>query len=63
MTVYELADLYIESMETMQIWSGVKVTTVFEGSFDEAKDNEYSDYEVCSFGIEDGKIVINIYEN
>lgn len=62
MTVYELADLYLCKTEIMQIWSVDAENTVFEGSFDEAKESEYAECEVTSFGIEDGMIVINIDE-
>lgn len=62
MTVYELADLYIGSKEDMQIWNGSTEKTVFEGSFDGAKRSNYAEYEVGSFGIENGMIVINIFE-
>lgn len=61
MTVYELSDLYIESTEEMEIWNGSTEKTVFKGSFDEAKESDYAECEVGSFGIEDGIIVINIY--
>lgn len=60
MTVYDLADLYIESSEDMQIWDSETQETVFEGSFEESKGSEYADFEVGSFGIENGIIVINI---
>ncbi|MDE5965853.1 MAG: hypothetical protein K2G89_03380 [Lachnospiraceae bacterium] len=62
MTVYDLANLYIESGETMQIWNLDTESTVFEGTFDEAKYSDYADCEVGSFGIENGIIVINIDE-
>lgn len=62
MTVYDLADLYIESSENMQIWNLDTESTVFEGSFDEAKESDYADCTVCTFGIENGIIVINIDE-
>lgn len=60
MTVYELCYLYIEESEDMEIWDGEKEETVFSGMFREAMDSEFSDEEVSSFGIERGKIVINI---
>lgn len=63
MTVYELADLYLENTEDMQIWNGKTEKTVFEGNFDEAKISDYAECEVGSFGIENGMIVINIFEN
>lgn len=63
MTVYDLTDLYIDGMEDMQIWNGTTETTVFEGTLDEAKNSKYADYEVGSFGIENGIIVINIFED
>lgn len=63
MTVYELADLYIESMEDMEIWDGAAEKTVFEGTFDEAIESDYAECEVGSFGIENGIIVINIFED
>lgn len=62
MTVYDLADLYVESSEEMQIRTVETEQIVFEGSFEEAKDSEYADCEVSSFGIEDGILVINIDE-
>lgn len=63
MTVYELADLYIESVEDMEIWNGNVEETVFKGTFDEAKESDYAECEVGSFGIENGIIVINIFED
>ena len=60
MTVYELCDLYIESGETMNIYSCDEEQNVFEGTFREAMYSEYSDKEVSSFGIEAGRICINI---
>lgn len=62
MTVYELIDLYINSGENMQIWNGSTGQTVFEGSFEDAKDSRWADCIVESFGIEDGILVINIDE-
>ena len=63
MSVYELANLYIEGSEDMQIWNGHTQVTVFEGAFDEAKYTKFADCEVLSFGIEDGILVINIDED
>ena len=60
MTVRELCELYIESEETMTIFSMEEERTVFEGSFNEAMYSDYSEEEVGSFGIEDGMICINI---
>lgn len=60
MTVYDLTDLYIEQSEKMEIWNVETEQTVFTGSFDEAKESDYADCEVGTFGIESGKIVINI---
>ena len=63
MSVYELANLYIEGSKDMQIWNGNTQETVFEGTFDEAKYSNFADCEVLSFGIEDGILVINIDED
>ncbi len=60
MTLYELCDAYINDSEDMEIWDLEKEETVFSGSFDEAKESDYADCEIGTFGIEQGKIVINI---
>lgn len=60
MTVYDLADLYINDGEDMEIWNSETDETVFRGTFDEAKDSDFAYCEVSTFGIENGKIVINI---
>lgn len=60
MTVYEMCDAYIEGDEQVQIWSNDKESTVFEGTFNEAMDSDFSDEEVMSYGIENGIIVLNI---
>lgn len=60
MTVSELCNLYIEPTETMTIFDNETGKNVFEGSFREAMQSEYSDAEIGSFGIEDGMICINI---
>lgn len=59
-TVYDLCTLYIEGMEIMVIYDITSGKNIFEGSFDEAMFTRYGKREVCSFGIEDGKICINI---
>lgn len=60
MTVYELAELYLEKGEEMQIWDVDSEANVFQGSFDEVMGSRYADTDVASFGIEDGMIVINV---
>ena len=60
MNVYEFCRLYIEGGENMEIWSISKEKTVFKGTFDEAIFSDFSSEEVASFGIENGKICINI---
>lgn len=60
MNVYEFCRLYIEGGEEMEIWHLTKQRTVFSGTFDEAMFSNYSNKEVLSFGIENGKICINI---
>lgn len=60
MAVYDLANLYINDGEDMEIWSSEEDKTVFRGTFDEVKDSDYADCEVETFGIENGIIVINI---
>ena len=60
MTVHDLCSLYIEDTEEVKIYSFDKDEVVFSGFFREATFCDYSDEEVCSFGIEDGIICINI---
>ena len=60
MTVRELAELYIEGSDNMEIWEIEKEQTVFNGTFCEAITCEYAEREVGSFGVEDGIIVMNI---
>lgn len=58
-TVRELAGMSIDEDVTCQIWTPQQ-GTVFNGSFDEARDSDYADREVDSFQIEDGVFVMNI---
>lgn len=60
MVVQDLCELYIESGEEMEIYSLSKSETVFKGEFSEAEYCEFAYEEIASFGIESGKIVINI---
>ena len=60
MTVYEVCNMYVNPYEEMCIYNYDVEKNVFEGTFDEAMDSEYADKTVFSFGIEDGKICINI---
>lgn len=60
LTVYELCNLYVEDGETMKIYSCDAEKDVFHGTFREAMYSKYSDMEVSSFDIENGKICINI---
>ena len=59
-TVKQLCNLYLHGEKTVRIWSCFSYETVFKGSFWEATESEYSDFEVLSFGIENGTICINI---
>lgn len=59
MTVDELCYLYIEPTEEMTVYDIESGKDIFVGTFDDARD-EYGYYEVESFGIERGKICINI---
>ena len=60
MTVYDLASLYINDGEEMEIYDCQKEETVFRGSFNEVIYSDFSEREVGSFGIERGIIVINV---
>lgn len=60
MSIYELCSLYIESDEECEIYGIDDERTLFEGSFIDAMYSRYDWEEVQSFGIENGKIVINI---
>lgn len=58
-TVRDLAGMALDEYATCQIWTPLR-GTVFNGSFEEAKDSDYADREVDSFQIEDGVFVMNI---
>ena len=58
-TVRELAGMALDEDIVCQIWTPQQ-GTVFDGSFDEARDSDYADREVDSFQIEDGVFVMNI---
>ena len=58
-TVRDLAGMALDEYATCQIWTPLH-GTVFNGSFDEARDSDYADEEVNSFQIEDGVFVMNI---
>lgn len=62
MKVYELADLYDESSNYMQIWNIDTGNTIFEGSFEEATDSKYAECEVGNFGVMGGIVIIKIFE-
>ena len=58
-TVRDLAGMALDEDIVCQIWTPLH-GTVFDGSFDEARDSDYADREVDSFRIEDGVFVMNI---
>lgn len=58
-TVRELADLSLYEDLPCQIWTPLH-GTVFDGSFEEAKDSNYADIIIDSIQIEDGVFVMNI---
>ena len=58
-TVRDLAGMALDEDIVCQIWTPLR-GTVFNGSFDEARDSDYADREVDSFQIEDGVFVMNI---
>lgn len=58
-TVRDLADMALDEDIVCQMWTPLH-GTVFDGSFDEARDSDYADREVNSFQIEDGVFVMNI---
>lgn len=58
-TVRDLAGMALDEDIVCQIWTPLH-GTVFDGSFDEARDSDYADREVDSFQIEDGVFVMNI---
>lgn len=58
-TVRDLAGMALDEYATCQIWTLLR-GTVFDGSFDEAKDSDYADIMVDNFQIEDGVFVMNV---
>lgn len=58
-TVRELASKALDEYATCQIWSPLR-GTVFNGSFEEAKDSDYADIIVDNFQVEDDVFVMNI---
>ena len=60
MNVYDFCFLYLEDSEEMEIWSNKKQRTVYSGTFCGAMYSDFSAEEVQSFGIENGKICINV---
>lgn len=58
-TVRDLAGMALDEDIVCQIWTPLH-GTVFDGSFDEARDSDYADREVDNFQIEDGVFVMNI---
>lgn len=58
-TVRDLAGMALDEDIVCQIWTPLH-GTVFDGSFDEARDSDYADREVDSFQIEDGVFVMNV---
>lgn len=58
-TVRDLASMALDEDIVCQIWAPLH-GTVFDGSFDEARDSDYADREVDSFQIKDGVFVMNI---
>ncbi len=58
-TVRDLAGMALDEDIVCQIWTPLR-GTVFNGSFEEAKDSDYADREVDNFQIEDGVFVMNI---
>lgn len=59
MTVSDFADMSADREALCEVWKPT-MGTVFNGSFNEAKECEYSDYTVDNFSIEDGIFVMNI---
>lgn len=59
MTIYEFLDLLIDNTET-EIYSFEHGDTIASGESDDIKDGKYADYEIASFEIYDGKLIINI---
>lgn len=60
MTVGEFCELYIESTDSVAIYDCTTEQNVFEGTYREASYSEYEGETICSFGIENGIICINI---
>ena len=58
-TVRDLAGMALDEDVICQIWTPQQ-GTVFNGSFEEAKDSDYADREVDNFQVEDGVFVMNI---
>lgn len=58
-TVRDLAGMALDEDIVCQIWTPLH-GTVFDGSFEEAKDSDYADMEVDNFQVEDGVFVMNI---
>ena len=59
-TVGQFCNLYIEDTEKVQIFDLDQDKVVFEGTYPEAEESEYSEELICSFGIENGLNRINI---
>ena len=59
-TVAQFCNLYIDGSEKVRIWRCDEQATVFEGTFSEAMNSDFADYEIVSFGIEYGVICINV---
>lgn len=58
-TVRELASMALDEDAMCQIWSP-RYGTIFDGSFNEAKNCTYINIVVDSFQVEDGVFIMNI---
>lgn len=58
-TVRELASMALDEEAMCQIWTSLR-GTIFDGSFNEAKNCPYANSAVDSFQIEDGVFIMNI---
>ena len=64
MTVYDFLFLALEDYYSCAVYDFAKNDSVFDGTIEDVKDSEFSDYEILSFDIFDnGKLTVNIYTN
>ena len=60
MSVYDLLELYIEENDDMEIYDLSNGKTVFKGTVGDCLYSDFAGCEVCSYGVENGKLVVNV---